>query len=87
MKIVFCLSFIAVSYTHLQGCSLSPYLFNLFIEEVVTQMKRSSRGIKINGEWIHSICFADDIVLMADSEKDMTRDVYKRQLLYNHSFC
>ena len=56
-----------------QGCPLSPYLFNLFIEDVVNQMKRSSRGIKINGEQIHSIRFADDIVVMADSEKDMTR--------------
>jgi hypothetical protein len=48
-----------------QNCPLSPYLFNLFIEQVIDEMKNHSRGISINGKQFHFICFADDIALLA----------------------
>lgn len=54
-----------------QGCPLSPYLFNLFIEKAIDQMKETSNGIKINGQRIHCIRFADDIVNLSDTESDM----------------
>lgn len=54
-----------------QGCPLSPYLFNLFIEKAIEKFKRITKGIKINGERIHCIRFADDIVVIADSVKEM----------------
>lgn len=38
-----------------QSCSLSPLLFNIFIEKFKTKTKR----VKINGRQIHSIRFAD----------------------------
>jgi ribosome-interacting GTPase 1 len=34
-------------------------------------MKQKTKGIHINGKQIHSIRFADDIAILADSEKDM----------------
>jgi hypothetical protein len=43
----------------------------MFIEEAITMMKKKTKGIKINGKQIHSIRFADDIAILADSEKDM----------------
>lgn len=55
-----------------QGCPLSPYLFNLFIEHAIDEMKDHARGIWINGKQFHSICFADDIALLADSEEEMS---------------
>ena len=36
-------------------------------------MKEKTKGIKANGERIHCIRFADDIVIVADSEKEMNR--------------
>lgn len=47
-----------------QGCSLSPYLFNLFVVEIMDTYKRNSNGISINGEKVHCIRFADDIALV-----------------------
>jgi hypothetical protein len=38
-----------------QGCPLSPYLFNMFIEEAITMMKQKTKGIHINGKEIYSI--------------------------------
>lgn len=34
-------------------------------------MKSKTKGVKINGQHIHFIRFADDIVIRADSEYDM----------------
>lgn len=46
-----------------QGCLLSHYLFNIFIEEAINEIKVNTNGISINGQKIHSIWFADDIAL------------------------
>jgi len=54
-----------------QICPLSPYLFNLFMEEVIEEMKEVTNGVRINGEEVHSIRFADDIALVAESEDNM----------------
>jgi len=54
-----------------QGCPLSRYLFNLFIEETIEEMKEVSNGVRINGKQVHSIRFADDINLVAESEDNM----------------
>ncbi|VVC25180.1 Reverse transcriptase domain [Cinara cedri] len=54
-----------------QGCPLSPYLFNLFMEEAIEEMKEVTNSVRINGEVVHSIRFADDIALVAESEDSM----------------
>ena len=60
-----------------QGCVMSPWLFNLYIDGVV-RGKRSSacRGLKlVNGtdnEWeLNQLQFADDTVVVADSERKL----------------
>uniref|UniRef100_A0A2S2QSL5 LINE-1 reverse transcriptase n=1 Tax=Sipha flava TaxID=143950 RepID=A0A2S2QSL5_9HEMI len=58
-----------------QGCSLSPYLFNIFVEEIMDKYKRNSNGTSINGEKIRCIRFADDIALVSESEKDMQKSL------------
>jgi hypothetical protein len=37
-----------------QGCPLSPYLFNLYIEGSINIMKQKTKGLTINGTRIHS---------------------------------
>lgn len=36
-----------------KGCS--PYLFNIFIEASIDELKNRTRGIKINGHRVHNI--------------------------------
>jgi hypothetical protein len=55
-----------------EGCPLSPFLFNLFIEHAIEEKKDHIRGISINGKKFHSIRFANDIALLGNSEEEMS---------------
>ena len=53
-----------------QGCVLSPTLFNIYSEKIFEEALESSpKGIKINGETINNIRYADDI--LASSLEDL----------------
>ena len=55
-----------------QGCSLSPLLFNIYVEEAMKEFSaKCTHGIKINGELYQTIRFADDIALIAESEETL----------------
>ena len=53
-----------------QGCILSPYLFNLYAEYIMknTGLDEAKAGIKIAGRNINNLRYADDTMLMAESE-------------------
>lgn len=80
-----------------QGCILSPWLYSLFINDLARELKRIGIGATINRLTHSQIClllYADDIVLLADSEKDMQRLMkcvheYSRKWRFevNHSKC
>jgi hypothetical protein len=73
IKIGDCVSTARIHREIRQGCSFSPYLFNIFIEEVVLELKGKAKGVKINGKVIHCIRFADDIAVVTETAKDMQR--------------
>lgn len=51
-----------------QGCVLSPLLFNLYSEQIFRKaLEDLTEGIKVNGEAINNIRYADDTILIADS--------------------
>lgn len=55
-----------------QGCCLSPLLFNCFINDFACKIKALDVGIDIGNE--SKVCimlYADDIVLLAESETDL----------------
>ena len=54
-----------------KGCILSPYLFNLHAQYIIhnSGMDEAQAGIKISGRNIHSLSYADDTTLMAESEE------------------
>ena len=54
-----------------QGDTLSPLLFNIFINGIVEMVKRKGLGAKIGEEKVTILLFADDMVLLAESEEDL----------------
>ena len=56
-----------------QGCILSPCLFNLYAEYIMTNagLEEAQAGIKIAGRNINNLRYADDTTLMAESEEEL----------------
>ena len=56
-----------------QGCILSPCLFNFYAEYIMrnTGLEEAQAGIKMAGRNINNLRYADDITLMAESEKKL----------------
>ena len=56
-----------------QGCILSPCLFNLYAEFIMLngRLDESQPGIKIAGRNINNLRYADDTILMAESEEEL----------------
>lgn len=54
-----------------QGDTLSPTLFALYINDLATEIKSLNKGIEIGNTVISTLLYADDIVLIADSENDL----------------
>ena len=54
-----------------QGCVLSPLLFNLFINDLAVFLKSLDLGVKVNNEKVCIMLYADDIVLLAETETDL----------------
>ena len=55
-----------------QGCILSPCLFNLYAEYIMRNagLEEAQPGIKIAGRNINNLRYADDTMLMAESEEE-----------------
>ena len=56
-----------------QGCTVSPYLFNFYVEYIMrnTGLEEAQAGIKIAGRHINNFRYADDTTLMAESEEEL----------------
>lgn len=53
-----------------QGCTLSPSLFNLYVQEAINKVREVIEvGIRINGERIDMLRFADDIEVITNNEE------------------
>ena len=62
-----------------QGYILSPCLFALYAEYIMrnTGMEEAQAGIKIAGRNINDLRYADDTILMAESEEALKRLLMK----------
>ena len=52
-----------------QGCVLSPILFNLFINDLPGSIAATNEGVQFGDSTISSLLYADDLVMIADSEQ------------------
>ena len=57
----------------LQGCMLSPCLFNLYAEYIMRNagLEEAQAGIKIAGRNINNLRYADDTALRVESEEEL----------------
>ena len=56
-----------------QGCTLSPYLFNLYAEYIMQNAKldKAKAGIKIARRSINNLRYADDTTLMTENKEEL----------------
>ena len=54
-----------------QGCNLSPLLFNLFINDIHNIFDECSRAVNIDNNKFNSLSFADDLVLLSETEQGL----------------
>ena len=53
-----------------EGDSPSPMLFNLIMDKIIANLPKEL-GYRMGNDLIHIICYADDAVLIADSEENL----------------
>ena len=56
-----------------QGCILSPLLFTLFIEDLISCLQTLNIGIAVADLVVFILMYADDLVLLAEDEKDLQK--------------
>jgi hypothetical protein len=61
-----------------QGCSISPTLFNMYINDIIQKWKRNIRpGIKLSREIsLNALLYADDVVIIKKNEDDLQLSVH-----------
>ena len=79
-----------------QGCLISPSLFNIYAEEMMNEALENINGVRINGEIIKTIKFADDQAIIATRRKDLmemlekintTVELYGMKININKTKC
>jgi len=56
-----------------QGCCVSPTLFKIYIQEALREWRQkcTGMGVEVNGQCLATLFFADDQVIIANSEDDI----------------
>ena len=57
-----------------QGCSLSPILFSVFINDLLNEVEQIGLGIQLSsGKTVGGMLFADDFVGISDSKESLQK--------------
>ena len=55
----------------MEGCPLSPTLFNIYLEDLMKNCFLNTGGVNIGGRRIKCIRFADDMALLVEDERKL----------------
>ena len=59
-----------------QDCVLSPWLFNVFIDRIMREVKeRLQGGVQLTTTLVEMLLFADDIIVCTEKKEDMERNL------------
>ena len=59
-----------------QGCPLSPWLFNVFIDKIVSEARKRFQGsVKLSTGQVEVLLFADDLMVLAESEEALQNNL------------
>ena len=57
-----------------QGCSLSPILFSVFVNDLLKEVEQTGLGIQLSsGKTVGGMLFADDFVGISDSKESLQK--------------
>ena len=71
-----------------QGCLLSPTLFNIFRERIMTNALEDHEGsVRIGGRTITNLRFADGIDSLARKEEELFKLVYQLEKHQQHNYA
>jgi hypothetical protein len=63
-----------------QGCVISPWLFNVFMDKCVRTACVDTSGIKVGEADVRMLLYADDVVVLAESEEELQEMLEKLEL-------
>ena len=58
-----------------QGCPMSPLLFALFTPDIQEYVKQECVGVVLGEDSVCMMCYADDILLMAQTAQDLQHQI------------
>ena len=67
-----------------QGCGISPLLFNLFIDGITKIFDKTCDPVKLAGEDLSCLLWADDLVLMSTSATGLQNSINKTYQFYDN---
>ena len=68
-----------------QGCVMSPWLFNVFMDKIVREgMEKFVGGVKMSTTEVGVVLFADDVMLLTERKEDMEANLRELKKAMNN---
>ena len=60
-----------------QGCTLSPTLFKVFIDDMIRAVEATKQGVKVGEDTVLGLVFADDFVRIVETPEGFQKQIEK----------